>query len=161
MRVIKKRRRRQRKTDYKHRLNLLKGGNVRVVIRKTNKYLIIQEIESKEAQDRVITSVSSKDLLKEGLNKKFSGSLKSIPACYLTGLLMAKKMKNKEINVVDLGMYRNHYGGRLYSAIKGLLDGGIKIKVDPKVFPKEERLEGKHLKEEVRKEFEKIKNKLL
>ncbi|MEM4605517.1 MAG: 50S ribosomal protein L18 [Candidatus Pacearchaeota archaeon] len=158
--VVPKKRRREGKTDYKLRLALLKSGKPRIVIRKKNKYIIIQEVESKEAQDFVLNSVSSKDLIKEGFPEKFAGSLKSLPACYLTGLLMAKKMKNKEI-ILDFGLNSNKYGGRLYSVVKGLIDGGIKINIDKKVFPSRERLEGEHLKEEVKREFNKLKEKLL
>lgn len=160
MKVVPKKRRREEKTDYKLRLALLKSEKPRIVIRRTNRYIIVQEVESREAQDFVLNSVSSKDLIKEGFPEKFSGSLKSLPACYLIGLLMAKKMKNKEA-IIDIGLYRNQYGGRLYSVVRGLIDGGIKIKVNEKIFPSKERLMGEHLKEEVKKEFNKLKEKLL
>ncbi|MEM4181684.1 MAG: 50S ribosomal protein L18 [Candidatus Pacearchaeota archaeon] len=159
MKIVPKKRRREGVTDYKQRLNLLKSKRPRIVIRKTNKYIIIQEIESKESKDFVLTTISSKNLIGEGFPEKFSGSLKSLPAAYLTGILMAKKMKNKNV-VVDIGLYKNHYGGRLYAVVKGLIDGGIKIKADEKIFPSKERLEGEHLKEEVKKEFSKLKEKL-
>lgn len=158
MRITKKRRR-EGKTDYLSRLNLLKSKKTKVVIRRTNKYIILQEVESKEAQDRVLVTTTSKELLNFGLNKKFIGSLKSLPAAYLTGLLMAKKMKNKEA-IVDLGLNKKHYGGRLFACVKGLIDGGVEIDADEKIFPTEERLKGEHLKEEVKKEFEKIKSEI-
>ena len=91
-----KRRRRENKTDYKLRMNLLKSGKNRIVIRKTNKYFIVQVVESRESQDKVLVGVSSKDLLKNGWDKEFSGSLKSLPAGYLTGLLFAKKIEDKK-----------------------------------------------------------------
>ena len=88
-----KRRRREGKTDYKLRLNLLKSGIPRIVIRRTNKYFNVQAVESNEAKDKVLLTVSSKDLIKEGgLDKKYSGSLKSITAGYLTGILTARKL---------------------------------------------------------------------
>ena len=46
-----RRRRREAKTDYKSRLNLLKSGLPRLVIRKTNKFVTGQIIESEIAQD--------------------------------------------------------------------------------------------------------------
>ena len=66
MEKIAKRRRRENKTDYKHRKKILEGEVSRIVFRKTNKYLIGQYIKSKEAQDSVILSVSSKELLDHG-----------------------------------------------------------------------------------------------
>jgi len=51
MRTIKKRRK-QNKTDYLGRLKLLKSGKPRVVFRRTNKYIIVQYITSKQAQDK-------------------------------------------------------------------------------------------------------------
>ncbi len=160
MKIVPKRRRREGKTNYRMRLEILKSEKPRIVIRKSNKYIFVQEVESKEAQDFILNTVSSKDLINEGFPTKFSGSLKSLPACYLTGLVMAKKMKNKEA-VIDIGLYKNKYGGRLYSVVKGLIDGGIKINADEKVFPSKKRLEGEHLKEEIKKEFNKLKEKLI
>ena len=87
-----KRRRRENKTDYKARKILLTSDLPRIVVRRTNKYFILQAVESHEAQDKVIATVTSKELLKNGWDDKMGGSLKSIPAGYLTGLLLAKKL---------------------------------------------------------------------
>lgn len=154
-----KKRRKENRTDYKLRFGLLKSGKTRIVIRKTNKYLIVQAIESHEARDKVIQGVTSKELVKEGWDKKFEGSLKSIPAAYLTGLLMAKKLGKGEY-IIDMGMIKNLKGNRIYSAIKGLIDGGLKINADKSVFPSEERLNGMHMKEDVRKIIKNVKEKL-
>lgn len=155
-----KKRKLQRKTNYSTRLKLLKAGKNRVVIRKTNKYLNVQYVESHEAKDKVIVSFSSKDLLKHGLDKSYKGSLKSIPAAYLTGYLAGKEIIKKDPDnesILDIGLQRKISGGRLFSVLKGLVDSGLKIKYNEKVFPKVERIEGKHLKENIQKEFEKIK----
>ncbi len=155
-----KRRRLERKTDYKLRLGLLKSGLKRIVLRKTNKYVTLQIVESLEAKDKVLMGVSSKELLKSGWDKKFSGSLKSIPAAYLTGILLAKKADKKGDYIVDIGMSINKRGGRLYSAIKGLIDGGVNIRASKEVFPSEERLNGEHLKEDVKKMILKVREKI-
>ena len=70
---VDKRRRRENKTDYLNRLKLLKGGSPRIVFRKTNKYIIAQYVTSKEAQDKIEFGISSKDLIKHGWPKEFSG----------------------------------------------------------------------------------------
>jgi len=71
MKTIRKKRRRESKTNYKLRLGLLKSGLLRIVIRKTNRYILLQVVESNEAQDKALISVSSKDLLKNGWYEKY------------------------------------------------------------------------------------------
>jgi large subunit ribosomal protein L18 len=159
MKTIRLRRRRENKTDYKNRLNLLKSGKDRIVIRKTNKYVVVQAVNSNEAQDKVIAGVSSKALLNNGWDKKFEGSLKSTPACYLTGLLLAKKLGKGEF-IIDMGMARNKAGNRIYAVVRGLIDGGLKIPASEKVFPSEDRLNGEHLKDDLKKVIGKVKEKI-
>lgn len=154
-----KRRRRENKTDYKARRILLMSGLPRIVVRRTNKYYILQAVNSEEAQDKVIATITSKELLKNGWNEKASGSLKNIPAGYLTGLLMAKKLKKGKY-IVDLGMARTLAGGRIFAVVKGLIDGGLDISANEKVFPTKERLVGEHLSDDVKVMISKIKEKL-
>ncbi len=158
-----KRRRLKGKTDYKTRLNLLKSLLPRIVVRKTNRYLIAQYIKSEDAQDKVIIGANSKELLKYGWSKEAEGSLKSIPACYLTGLLLGKKIKNKEKDkikvILDIGLQRNIAKGRLYSVIKGLTDSGIDIKHKKDIFPDDKKIKGENLKNKIN--FDEIKNKLM
>ena len=144
-----KRRRRESKTDYKLRLNLLKSGEKRIVIRTTNKYFIVSAVESRAAQDFVLKLVTSKDLIKRGWEAKLAGSLKSIPAGYLTGRLLAKEL-GKGKYIIDLGMTRTSPGCRAFSVVKGLIDGGLEINAKDSIFPREERLAGEHLKPELK-----------
>ena len=157
---IAKRRRREGKTDYKQRLILLKSNKPRIVIRRTNKYFILQLVESAEAQDKVVKTLTSKDLIKNGWDAKKAGSLKSVPAGYLTGLLFAKNLDSKKNYVVDLGMTKTIHGNRIFSVIKGLVDGGANISANEKVFPSEERVKGEHLKDEVKTLISKVEAKL-
>ena len=154
-----KRRRRENKTDYKARRILLESGINRIVVRRTNKYYIVQAVESHEAQDKVLATVTSKELLKNGWDAKKAGSLKSIPAGYLTGLLMAKKLGKGKF-IMDLGMTRTLSGSRVFSVVKGLIDGGLDIPANEKVFPSEERLNGEHLSDDVKSMIAKVKEKL-
>lgn len=155
-----KRRRRECKTDYKNRLNLLKSGKKRIVIRKTNKYFIVSLVETIESQDKVLKLISSKELIKNGWDAKLSGSLKSIPAGYLTGILLSKELDNKEDYIVDIGMNRTNHGGRVFSVVKGLIVGGLKINADEKAFPSEEKINAENLSDEIKKSVEKVKQKL-
>ena len=56
-----KRRRKEYKTDYKKRFELLKGSLPRIIFRKTNRYLIAQYVVSKEAQDKIIFGIDSRN----------------------------------------------------------------------------------------------------
>jgi len=154
-----KRRRRENRTDYRARRILLTSGLPRIVVRRTNKYFILQAVESDEAQDKVLATITSKDLLKNGWDAKAGGSLKSVPAGYLTGLLFAKKL-GKGRYIVDLGVARTLKGGRVFSVVKGLVDGGLDIPANEKVFPSEERLNGEHLKDDVKAMIAKVKGGL-
>src|SRR3989344_4783290 len=109
MRVPKKRRGESR-TDYAKRLKLLKSGKPRIVFRKSNRFLTGQYVISSEAQDKVFITVSSKELLKNGWDETKINSLKTLPASYLTGMLLAKKIKEKKLDkkvIIDFGMIRN------------------------------------------------------
>ncbi len=57
-----RRRRLETKTDYKARLALLKSEKPRLVIRKSNRYILAQIVLSEIAQDKILFRVSSKDL---------------------------------------------------------------------------------------------------
>jgi len=158
LRTIKKRRR-ECKTDYKLRLGLLKSSLPRIVIRKTNKYIGIQIVESEEAQDKVTFGTTSKALLDYGWDEKLAGSLKSTSAAYLTGFLVAKKVKTGEF-IIDIGMALNQKGGRIYAVIAGLMDGGLNIHANKEVLPSKERLMGEHQSEAVQAIIRKVMEKI-
>ncbi len=157
-----KRRRKEYKTDYLKRIKLLKSGSPRVVFKKTNKYIIAQYVKSKEAQDKVEMGITSKILIKYGWSKEFEGSLKSIPASYLIGLLIGKKILEKKLEkpIIDFGMIRVLHKNRAFAFLKGLKDSGIKVECKEEFFPNEDRIKGKHLKKDFSKMFEEIKSKI-
>jgi len=158
--AVKFRRRREGKTSYKTRLALLKSNLPRLVIRKTNSQIIAQIVDYKEKGDLTKAHVNSKDLQK----LDWKNSISNTPAAYLTGLLLGKKAKDKKIKkaVLDLGLQSSTKGNKLYAALKGVLDAGIEIPHDTKLFPSEERIKGEHLKDKkVAQDFEKLKNKLI
>ena len=161
MKRTQKRRRREGKTDYLKRINLLKGKTPRIVFRKTNKYIIAQYVESKEAKDKIVFSVTSKHLLKEGWPKEMSGSLKSISAAYFTGLLTGAKIKANKLKtpILDTGMVRSLGKTKVFGFIKGLIDAEIKINCKEENFPEKDRIKGKALQDKGF-DFEKIKSKI-
>src|SRR3989344_2123520 len=160
---IPKRRRQENKTDFAKRLRLLKSDTPRIIFRKTNRYIIGQYVNSKAAQDSVKVNVSSKELINLGWPENIKGSLKSLPAAYLSGMLLAKKIDNKRLEkkiTVDFGMNRNIHKSKIYAFLKGIDDAGIKIKADESkgVFPDADRIKGKHMKNRI--PFEEIKSKI-
>jgi len=159
---IQKRRRRENKTDYGKRIKLLKSGSPRVIFRKTNRYLIAQYVSSKHAQDKVEIGANSKDLIQYGWPKEFRGSLKSLPAAYLLGLLIGRKIIEKKLAtpIIDFGMIRILHKTKTYSFLKGMIDSGIKIKCKEEIFPNEDRIKGKHMKKDFSKIFEELKSKI-
>lgn len=157
---VAKRRRKECKTDYAKRIKLLKSGAPRIVFRKTNRYVLAQYVTSKEAQDKVEFGINSKHLMKYGWPKEARGSLKSIPAAYLTGFLMGKKIIDKKLKtpVIDFGMLRVLHKSKVYAFLKGLIDAGVKIDCKEETFPKEERIKGQDLKNKI--PFNEIKSKI-
>jgi len=156
MKLIDKKRRIENKTNYLKRRRLLESKNPRIAIRKTNKYIIFQYIETKIAQDSVKFMLTSRALLDYGWPKEKEGSLKSLGAAYLSGLLFGKSIKNKKPAVIDTGLIRNTKGSKIHAGIKGIIDSGVKLSCNKDMFPEEKRICGKNLEEF----FEKVKNKI-
>jgi len=148
---IPKRRRLERRTNYSKRRKLLEGRKPRIIARKTNRYIILQYVESRAAQDSVKVSVNSKTLLENGWPKEKEGSLKSIPAAYLTGMLFGSKIKKMQEGILDLGLERSTKGSRIYAAVKGINDAGAKVSCNPEMYPK--NTEGK-----MKEIFDKVKS---
>jgi large subunit ribosomal protein L18 len=137
MRSVRKRRL-QARTDYKARFGLLKSGSPRLVVRKTNRYILVQLVTSIQAQDTVVVSASSRELLLKGWPEEQRGSLKSLPAAYLTGMLVVKKSKNKISQaILDIGMQRNIHKSRLYAVLQGARDAGCTIAHTAEILPGE------------------------
>ena len=77
------RRRREGRTDYRTRLGLLKSGETRLVVRRTNGNVIVQFVGWAQEGDQVQATAVAQELAKLG----WEGSPKNTPAAYLTGLL--------------------------------------------------------------------------
>jgi len=121
---------------------MLVSGIPRLVVRRTNKNIIVQVVEYSENGDHVVVNTNSTELKKLGW-KHATGNL---PAAYLTGMLAAQKSKKKNVvkAIVDLGLQPKACS-RLYAAIKGAKDNGMDIPASEEIFPSEDRLSGKHI----------------
>lgn len=149
-------RKKQGKTDYAARINLLKSKDPRLVVRKSNRFIIAQIVESKEAQDKTICYINSKELSKEG----WTFSFKNVPAAYLTGIMIAEKAKAKGIKkaILDISRYTSSKASKLYAVAKGAIDNGLEINCDEKILPNKDRLYGEHTKnaDKIKKIIEKV-----
>jgi len=157
---VKPRRRREGITDYRKRLNLLRSGKIRMVVRKSLKNTQIQFVEYKELGDNILASANSKELkIKYGWD--FSTS--STPAAYLTGVLAGKRAKDKGIDecVIDIGRNVPVTGSKIFASLKGVLDAGIKCPHDEEKLPDADRINGKKLDEKISPIVSDIKNKII
>ena len=144
-RIFKYNRRIRGLTDYRKRLAYLKSGKVRVVVRKFNKNIVVQFVEYNKRGDFVITSAMAYNLKKYGYNLNTG----NIPAAYLTGYLAGKRLLKtgfKDECIVDLGLQKVYKKGRLFAAIKGVIDAGVNVRVNfDEETINEDRIKGKHL----------------
>lgn len=135
-------RRKQQKTDYDQRLELLKSDKPRVVIRTSNQHTRAHLSHYQEEGDQNTAQTISKELQEYGW-EHHTGNL---PAAYLTGYLTAMKAKEDQA-ILDIGLRTPKKGGRVFAALKGMIDAGMDIPAGEKVFPTEERIQGQHIKE--------------
>jgi large subunit ribosomal protein L18 len=140
---IKFRRRREGKTNYKLRKRLIVSGLPRIVVRKTLKHVIVQLSEPKVDGDIILVSAHSKELIKYG----WMGNFNNIPGCYLTGLLCGFRSIEKGVRkaVLDIGLQSPSQGGRIFAALKGIIDAGVNIPHKEDILPSEERILGNHI----------------
>lgn len=151
------RRKRSGRTDYRKRLVLLKSGLPRMVIRASNKSIQAQLVVYDENGDHVLKTARASDLVKRG----WKGAVGNLPAAYLTGMLLARNVKNTEDVILDIGLQKHHKGGRLYAVAKGALDGGLKVRCSEEVFPAEDRLTGAHINEQLSTMVAAVKSKIM
>jgi large subunit ribosomal protein L18 len=159
MRIIPKRRRLENRTNYTKRKRLLEHSSARIVVRKSNRYITAQYIETREARDYVKVSVVSNMLVDYGWPESKEGSMKNLGAAYLTGLLLGTKLKALKISkvILDSGLIRSTKGSRVYATVKGIIDAGINLPCDKEVFPEEKRI----MSEEIKSFFDKVKAEII
>ena len=157
---VKLRRIREKKTNYKKRIALLKSGKPRLVVRVFNNLIIVQLAEFGEKGDRIVVQANSLELKKLG----WRGHTGNTPAGYLVGLLLAKRAVERGYReaVLDIGYHTPVHGSTVFAVLKGALDGGMEIPHSEDALPSEDRIRGEHiaryaklLKEQDREKFEK------
>lgn len=148
------RRKLQGKTNYKKRMILLGSKKVRLVVRRSINNFVAQLVDYKNKGDIVLVSANSYSLKKLGW-KAHRGNT---PTAYLTGLLLGKKAKDKGIKeaILDLGLHNSIEKNSLYAVLKGVIDSGIEVNHGNNIFPSEDRIQGKHIVEFMRKNENKL-----
>lgn len=138
------RRRREGKTDYRARRRMLQGESTRAVVRLTNRRVLVSLTDFDPTGDRVVAAADSGELSGVGFPAR---DLASTPAAYLTGYLAGLRAKERgtEAAILDVGLRHPTAGGRLLSALKGLLDAGLQIPHGEGGFPSADRIGGAHL----------------
>lgn len=140
---VKFRRRRLGRTNYYRRVGLISSGIARLVIRRSNRYVLVQLITSDQARDRIVASASSRELKLVG----YPTGLSSAPACYLTGHLIGLRALQKGVKeaIADLGEIPKLIRTDVYAVVKGCIDAGVSVRHGEGVFPADERLNGEHI----------------
>lgn len=144
--VVKFKRRRQLKTDYKRRLALVKSGIPRIVVRKSVGGATAQVVEFHHAGDKTLAGAISHELKNFG----WKAGCGNLPAAYLTGFLLGtragKQLGGSEL-ILDIGREHPAAGGRLFAVLKGAVDGGLKVRCEKEAFPNDKRIRGEHISE--------------
>lgn len=154
------RRRREGRTDYKRRVQLLKGRQPRVVVRRSLTNMRVQVIGYTPEGDKVLASADGRELAKLGLD---GTSGKSVPAAYLTGVLAGQRAKQAGVTeaVLDLGRQFPAKGGRVFAALAGVLAAGVDVPHDEEVLPDQDRLKGGHIEGFDSSKVDTVKNRIL
>ncbi|TVY58355.1 60S ribosomal protein L5 [Lachnellula suecica] len=166
--VLQYKRRRSGKTDYYARKRLItqaknkyNAPKYRLVVRFTNRDIVMQIVTSEISGDKVFCAAYSHELKAYGIEH----GLTNWAASYCTGLLLARRVLKKlgmdedftgveeadgEYTLteasgegerrpfkvfLDVGLARTSTGARIFGAMKGASDGGILIPHSEKRFP--------------------------
>ena len=135
------RRRRMGVTDYRARKKIITSA-VPLAVRILSKNVSAQFIKPKVGRDQVLSSGRhSRNLVKLG----WKGSPKSVPACYLLGLLAGKRAKGNGVEKAYLynGVSPFVGGSRISALVKGVRDAGVDIPMSDDAVPSEDRISGK------------------
>lgn len=160
--VVDYRRKRQSKTDYRRRLNILKTVHPRLVIRKYSRNFVVQLVQYNPDGDKILAGANAQTLKKFGWNAGTGNS----PAAYLVGYIVGKEAvkKNHKEAVLDLGLQTSTKGSRIYAGLKGALDAGMSINHSPEMIPSEDKINGKQIdafrKSSLSKLFQEVKGKV-
>jgi len=152
-------RRKDQKTDYEQRLQLIKSDKPRAVVRTSNNHTRVHISEYNPEGDENSAQTISKDLEDYGW-EHHTGNL---PAAYLTGFLAGMRADTDEA-VLDIGLRKDAREGRIFAAVQGMRDAGVEVPVGEEALPEESRMRGEHIEEMTGKDvpgnLEEVKEKI-
>jgi Ribosomal protein L18 len=134
-------RNRQGKTNYRKRAALLISKSPFITIKISDQNVTSQVLKATRSGDVVISSVHSRELKNHG----WKGSMNSLPACYLTGLLVGKKSIEKGTDTAILYTGKDPFTTRIAACLKGIVAAGLNVPVSDKSLPKDDRISGEHI----------------
>jgi large subunit ribosomal protein L18 len=132
---------RQRKTNYRKRSGILIGRRPFIITKISGQNISAQALKPTLTGDIVIASAHSRELIRHG----WKGSMNSMPACYLTGLLLGKKSIQKGATNAVLYTGNNPFTTKVAACLKGIVDSGINIPVSKESLPGHDRVSGEHI----------------
>jgi large subunit ribosomal protein L18 len=137
------RRRREGRTDYYARGKLLLSKDPRMVVRRTNREIIIQLAVPGQEGDRTLVVAYSRDLAAYG----YTGPGSNTPAAYLTGILFGARCKKAgyPTAILDIGLRRATPGSRVFAALKGAVKAGLGVPHGEEILPDDSRVRGEHI----------------
>jgi large subunit ribosomal protein L18 len=138
---------RTHKTNYRKREALLISKLDFVTIKISNQNVIAQVLKPEIQGDIVRVSTHSRELRRYG----WKGSLNSLPACFLVGLVLGRKALEKGVDKAVLYIGNKPFTSRIAACMKGIVQAGINIPISSESYPTEHRLNGQHIAEYARK----------
>ena len=132
---------RQHKTNYRKRSGILIGRRPFIITKISGQNISAQALKPTLTGDIVIASAHSRELIRHG----WKGSMNSMPACYLTGLLLGKKSIQKGATNAVLYTGNNTFTTKVAACLKGIVDSGINIPVSKESLPGDDRVSGEHI----------------
>lgn len=129
------------KTNYRKRAAILIGRHSFVTVKVSDQNVAAQVLKPTPTGDIVVASAHSRELEKQG----WKGALNNLPACYLTGMLVAKKALEKGVKNAVLYIGKDHFTSRVAACMKGIVDGGVSMPVSEESLPEQERISGQHI----------------
>jgi large subunit ribosomal protein L18 len=132
---------RQHKTNYRKRSGILIGRRPFIITKISGQNISAQALKPTLTGDIVIASAHSRELIRHG----WKGSMNSMPACYLTGLLLGKKSIQKGATNAVLYTGNNPFTTKVAACLKGIVDSGINIPVSKESLPGDDRVSGEHI----------------
>jgi large subunit ribosomal protein L18 len=106
-----------------------------MVVRRSNRYVIVQFINFDPKGDKTLLTVGGSALKKQ---LKWPAK-RNVWSAYLTGLLAGKAAMKAGVSefILDTGRYTASKGNIVFAALKGALDAGLKTSSKEDILPTE------------------------